>query len=220
METRNLILTTVHLRSNKQPFRTKQIRKMSKKLMYFAFTLLTMVAVTSLTGCKKGANDPFLSFRSRMTRITGEWKLQEGIVTYSSNFGGTPLSETSTYTETTSVNDGVSVSYSETLTIEKDGTYAINITENGVNYTETGVWFFAGKIKDLDLKNKEAIILNGQVYSEPGFSQTLNGFHSGEPLIINQLRNDELIFKGETTHDTGSGNYGSNSSYEKRFVKK
>ena len=75
----------------------------------------------------------------------------------------------------------------ETLTIEKDGAYEMSITENGVNSTVSGVWFFAGKIKDLDLKNKEAIIFNAQVYSEPGNSQTLNGLQTGEPLVINKL---------------------------------
>jgi hypothetical protein len=125
--------------------------------------------------------------RSRTARITGEWKLQEGEVTMANNFGGVPSTETTTYTETTSVSDGVSVSFSETLTIEKDGPYEMSITENGVSSTVSGVWFFAGKINDLDLKNKEAIILNAQVYSEPGYSQTLNGLQTGEPLVINKL---------------------------------
>lgn len=199
---------------------------MKNKLIYIAFTLTVIALVSSLSGCKKGDNDPFLSLRSRKARITGEWKLKEGVVTYDSNFGGSLISETTAYTETTITTNGASDSYGETLTINKDGTYTMSIIEGGDDLTVSGVWFFAGKIKDLDLKNKESIILIPQEYTELGSSLTVNGLsqfnglqHS-DALIIDRLANDELIFKGEYDHDTGSGlNFGSSSTYEKRYEK-
>jgi hypothetical protein len=199
---------------------------MIKKLIYIAFTLTVIALVSSLTGCKKGDNDPFLSLRSRTARVTGEWKLKEGVVTYESNFGGSLTSETTVYTETTITTNGASDSYIETLTINKDGTYTMSIIEDGDDLTVSGVWFFAGKIKDLDLKNKESIILTPQEYSEPGGAVTINGLHQfnglhhSDALIIDRLANDELIFKGDYNHDTGAGlNFGSSSTYEKRYEK-
>lgn len=218
-DTLNPIPTTEHLKNNRDPQITKHFGKMSKRLIYFVFAISTIIVFTSITGCKKGENDPFLSLKSRRARISGEWKLKEGVVTYQSNFGGSPTNVTTTYTETTITTNGASVPYSETLTIGEDGTYTLSVTEDGVNVTVSGVWFFVGKIKDLGLKNKEAILLNGQEFSEVGYSETYSGLYEGEPLIIDQLKDNEVIFKGETSHDTGSGNYGSSSTYERTFEK-
>lgn len=104
------------------------------------------------------------------------------------------------------------------MTIEKDGTYEIEVISDGDFYTITGNWFFAGAIKDLDLKNKEAIVFSTQNYSEPGYSETYDGFYAGEVYIIDQLKNKELVFKGEYT-TTGSG-FTSTNKYERIFDKK
>jgi hypothetical protein len=192
---------------------------MTKRLIYFTFAISVIIGGTAIASCKKGENDPFLSLRSRRARITGEWKLKEGVETSQSNFGGTQESETINYTETTITTNGTSVSYTETLSIKEDGTFSMAVTENGESFTISGNWFFAGKIKDLDLKNKEAIILSTQESNEIGVTQSISGLLKGEPLIIDRLANDELIFKSEFSHDTGLGLYGSSSTFEKTFVK-
>ncbi len=190
---------------------------MSKKIISFVFSTLIVLGVTTLTSCKKGENDPFLSLKSRKARISGEWKLVSGSETSSYSSSSFTSSSAATYTETSYISNGSTYAYSEKMTINKDGTYKIEVTYDGDFYTIKGDWFFAGAVKDLDLKNKEAIVFSTQEYSDPSYSETYNGFYSGEVYIIDQLKNKEMIFKGETSN-SGSG-YVSKSSYERIFEK-
>lgn len=191
---------------------------MTKKLIYFAFAVIAIVGVSTVTSCKKGENDPSLSLRSRKARITGEWKLAEGTYTNLNSSGGISTSSTTTYTGSTCSSNGNTYAYSETLTIDKDGTYEIAVVEDTDVYTISGVWFFAGKVKDLDLKKKEAVVFNTQQYIEPGFSETYSGLYGGEVLIIDQLKNKEIIFKGEHSY-IGSSGFSYSSTYDRTFEK-
>ena len=193
---------------------------MSKKLYNLAFIAIAIVGLTTMSSCKKGENDPFLSLKSRKARITGEWKLTGGSSTNTYTSGGVIGSSTTTYTSSsytiTSVNS-YTATYSETMTIEKDGTYEVVVTDDGETYTVKGVWFFSGKVKDLDLKNKEAIVMVSQEYSEPGYFETYNGLYGDDVMIIDQLKNKEVVFKGSYS-SSGTG-YTSNSTYERTFEK-
>lgn len=192
---------------------------MTKKIISFVFSALVVVGLTTtFTGCKKGENDPFLSLKSRKARISGEWKLVSGSETSTYSSGGVSGSSSATYTETSYINNGTAYPYSETMTIDKDGTYKIEVTYDGDFYTITGNWFFAGAVKDLDLKNKEAVVFATGQYSEPGYSETYDGFLFGETYIIDQLKNKELVFKGEYSN-SGNG-YTSTDTYERIFEKK
>lgn len=193
---------------------------MSKKIFYFAFVAFAIAGMSTMTtSCKKGENDPGLSLRSRMARVTGEWKLEEGTRTSSNTFGGATVTSTTTYTNSSyTTSNGFTSQYTEKLTIEKDGTYEVVVTDDGDTYTITGVWFFSGKIKDLDLKNKEAIMFTPQTYSEPGYSETYEGLYGGgDVMIIDQLKNKEIIFKGAYSY-TGSGS-SSSTTYDRTFLK-
>jgi hypothetical protein len=192
---------------------------MSKKIYYIAFFAMVIVGMTGVAGCKKGENDPFLSLKSRKARISGEWKLTSGTLTSSSTNNGISNSSTTVFTETTSTSDGTTDLYTETMTIDKDGTYEVAIVIDGFAYTVRGIWFFAGKIKDLDLKKKEAIVLSGQQYTESGYSATYNGLYGGEVLIIDQLKSKEIIFKGSFSYTNGN-DYSSTNTYDRTFTKK
>lgn len=191
---------------------------MRKNLIYFVFVAIAIAGMTTVSSCKKGENDPFISLKSRKARITGEWKLSEGTLFSSSTGNGSSYTSTTTYTESTATSNGNTYAYTETLTIDKDGTYEVKIMEDGASSTVSGNWFFAGKIKEQDLKNKEAIMLVPLEYSEPGYIETYTGLYGGDILLIDQLKNKELIFKGEFSH-TSTG-YSSNSTYDRTFEKK
>ncbi len=191
---------------------------MSKKIFNYAFLTLTIIVMSSITGCKKGENDPALSLRTRKARISGEWKLSKGTESFTFNNGGTSGSSTTTYTNATVSTDGNTSSYTETFTIEKDGTFETVIVADGETFTTTGNWFFAGKIKDLDLKKKEAIVLNTLTESGLGYSSTTTGLLDGGVLIIDQLKNKEIVFKGSYS-SSGSGS-SSTSNYERTYEKK
>ncbi len=138
------------------------------KKQFLTFGILLLLIAGTLTSCKKGAEDPFLSLRTRKARLTGVWNLssadyskktknstetynfdkETGIMTYSYKTG-TIISYTKNY------------KYSRVLTINKDNTFTDveTITDNGTETTtKKGYWNFAPANKDLDVKNKERVI--------------------------------------------------------------
>lgn len=191
---------------------------MSKKIIHVAFFAIILAGFSTLSSCKKGENDPFLSLSSRKARISGEWKLNAGELSQISTGTGFSFTFTETYTSSTYTNPlGITTPYSETLTIDKNGTYEVTIMDDGDTYTIKGVWFFAGKVKDLDLKNKEAIVMVVQELSEPGYFETYNGLYGGDVMMIDQLKSKEIIFKGSTTYTDDSGDV-TVSTYDRTFV--
>ncbi|MBI5219452.1 MAG: hypothetical protein HY958_11030 [Bacteroidia bacterium] len=159
-----------------------------KKSLLFALAF-TAISVTVLTSCRKGPDDPFISFRSRDARITGEWKLAKyersdidkgsslsNNRTYTYNFDGTLMTETFSgkyynggYRDTTWTK---TYSYSHTLTVNKNGTYKSTRIKNGNSDESEGNWFWLDGYKNkiefmaddeyhLDrLSNKEMIASN------------------------------------------------------------
>lgn len=149
---------------------------------YQKLVLVVLAAVAVLPACKKGEEDPFLSLRSRKSRVAGEWTVEfrEEKVT---NTKVSP-SVSSTSTETTTIN-GSTYTYnylsgSTTTTVNGTvGTYKVTFEKDGAwkstyEYTtvftfgtspfttkettitqieSSGIWNFLGKIGDA--KNKE-----------------------------------------------------------------
>ncbi len=196
-----------------------------KKILVLSLSVLALVA--NLTSCKKGENDPMLSLHTRKAKIVGEWTLTKsestdintsssGTTTYTSSYDGT----TATGTQTSTNNNGTSITtpntpqvYTLTIEFKKDRTYLETYSlPDGSKYTGNGNWNFVGKNKSLKLKNKEAICLleksNSSSYN--GTTQTTNytGL-SGSILVIDQLKNKEMIIIDEST----SNSNGSSSSY-------
>jgi hypothetical protein len=101
------------------------------------FVLFLGATVTSETGCfKKGADDPFISLRTRKSRVTNDWVLHE----YKKN--GTDQDLSGTYNE---------------WNIHDNG--AIDQTEQGTLFgftareTHTGTWSFLDNGKTLSVSN-------------------------------------------------------------------
>lgn len=185
------------------------------------FTGMFILIISAIVGCKKGENDPFLSLRTRKARITGEWTLVEGInVETSTTSGGTSVSTTLSYTDSTSTWLGETVPYTKVLSLDKKGNFEIRRTRNGVEKIDKGVWFFAGKVKEQGIKNKEAIVLSLQEQSETGVGtfNEYDGFLLNKVIMIDRLKNDEMIIKGESS-STASNGYTETLSYEERFEK-
>lgn len=112
------------------------------KKVIFSIAAVALIA-TSFTSCKKGANDPFLSFKSRKGRLAGDWTVAS--MSYSSSWsnttssGGTSTTSSgtsdvtfdgSTWTEKwTNTSGGTTTDGTTTstgtieYTFEKDGTY-------------------------------------------------------------------------------------------------
>lgn len=188
------------------------------KFMRIAFAFVAIAGFTAITGCKKGENDPFLSLKSRKARISGEWNLTSGTVTETSSDGVTTDTYVRTYSGTTVTDNNGSLSYTESMTIDKDGTYEVVIVEDGDIYTISGNWYFSGKSKDIDLKKKEAVIFSETKYVSSSGSSTYEGLFADQIILIDQLKSKEIIFKGMISYEDIDG-FTASYAYDRTFTK-
>ncbi len=167
---------------------------MTYKSIFFGALVLGL----SVSGCKKGEEDPFLSLKSRTARLAGDWKLVEGTMTETDEDG--------TYTTTISESQWVTTGpadYSNTqminidFTFDKNGTYVQTIVSTSDNLSSTsvneGAWFWLGKNKEEELKKKEAIALVGQKSIEGDYQATNDGIDYSDNYIVKRLTNKEMV---------------------------
>ena len=164
----------------------------------------------SFSGCKIGENDPFLSLRSRKSRLEGNWVIVKEEVSETNINGSTTEIMQSVYdgkmkvTTTTTTAGALSttvidtVKYTVNFDIKKDGNYKmIAANENKIDIVTTeGTWLFLGKSKLNGLKNKEAILLKTtkQVVSSNPVENSVNYENlNGLTIVIDALRNKEMI---------------------------
>ena len=172
--------------------------------------LSALVIAGSFSGCKKGENDPFLSLRSRKSRLEGNWVIVKEEVSETNINGSTTEIMQSVYdgkmkvTTTTTTAGALSttvidtVKYTVNFDIKKDGNYKmIAANENKIDIVTTeGTWLFLGKSKLNGLKNKEAILLTTtkQVVSSNPVANSVNYENlNGLTIVIDALRNKEMI---------------------------
>ncbi len=171
------------------------------KNLKFKPALLLLISVAfAFQGCKKGENDPFLSFRSRDARLIGDWDLSGmedvSITTRTSSGNTTVITTTSSYssgTATTTVSPGnnpPSISkFNMKLKIEKRGEITftlenIDITKGtsvGTNETK-GTWTW-----NSTAKRKSAVVLT--------FNDQVANAMLGGTWMVDQLKNKEIVFK-------------------------
>jgi hypothetical protein len=124
---------------------------------------ITIIIIDLFSACKKGPDDPFISFRSRKDRLSGYWMISAATQCY----GDSIITETDMYSNdgTVLISQGQSTfngTYAWSYQINKDGTYTLykNLYipyNTSFNYTENGYWYFLTKNKSEHLKNKECV---------------------------------------------------------------
>lgn len=159
--------------------------------------------------CRKGEEDPLFSFRTRKARLTGEWIVSGYESKY--YFGDFLFSSKTLKGSNIENLEGSVWNFSQEIVINNDGTYSSNIHEGQTINTIKGNWAFLGKSKSLDLKKKEALILDekSSLLEEPGYGVIVNTTHSnflsgnGVVYEIVKLSNKEIIlFKKLTSEGT------------------
>jgi hypothetical protein len=194
--------------------------KMKKVLLAI---IIGIFVISGFQSCKKGENDPLLSLRSRKARLVGEWALKSGqlsIVYYDGTtrnytYDGVTRIETSSTPGT--------ITYTENVTINKDGTYQWVENIGTSTLTEEGFWSFGRKSKELDLKNKEAVFFtrvnsvaaSGNTYAYTG-SSILDNITMWQ---LDELKSKEIIVLingSETYSATGTSTYIGTMTYEKK----
>ena len=191
-------------------------------ILVTAMSLLTVICL-SLASCKKGDGDPFISFRSRKARLTGNWKVSSLKSTFKYNnkttettFDGTKKKVVYTVIDTT-IADSVynivttTVYTGETITdYNKDGSYYYlenfqNIaTGNVVTIEATGNWYFMGENSEANYKNKELLAMQVKNYAyNPFLGSDYNTIFQGANTLnvyeIYELKNKEIILKVNKT---------------------
>jgi len=192
--------------------------------------IIASLALAMLFGCKKGENDPGISFRSRDARVVGEWKMASFEMeaksvnqmynsssvlvtttnTRTSKYDGSRITRTVSTTGSSQTTTVDSSTYENTLTIEKDGTCVYtekHTSSKEVNtYTSRGIWLWADS-----KKNKSSITLSFTDVSTP------SSFTSGT-YQIDLLKNKEMVLisndsdNDATTSKTGSSTENTNTS--------
>ena len=190
---------------------------------------LLFVAVlfaSTFTSCKRGENDPAISLLSRTARLSGEWELSASSETttsgsYSSTetFNGTILTYSSNGSTSTST-------YTESLTIVKDGTYESSSTEIDSNGTEMstikGSWSWIDGNKEDEYKNQERVLFTVSSYMETGSGYTdtgsFDGDNDGSVMRISRLASKEMVISEKYTRTSGSTLY--TVTAEKTYIQK
>lgn len=181
--------------------------------------LLILALSSTLFQCKKGEDDPFISFRSRKARVTGEWTLTSGSGT--DTYSGTGYSSTNSYnytensyTENTTTTSGGNTFtssnaglYSFKLEMKKDGTFTRTEIQGTSTNIYSGVWNFTGKVGEY--KNKEQVVLtyrNRQsMNGSNSSSYTWTGKDFDECYTIKELRNKKMVISHESTSTSAGG---------------
>lgn len=199
-------------------------KKIKMKKLFKSVIALLAVGSLFISSCKKGENDPFISFKSRKARVVGEWTVTAGSGTDVNDTGSSSTTTTWTYdgaveTQTTGTVSSTT-NVTRTYHFEKDGNFHMVETETGtiatVAYTDEttseGTWNFTGRVGEE--KNKEAILLTitstTTKYTLGTSTSTSTSSCTGSDCFsmlmhIDQLKNKEMIFKFEGTSTDSSG---------------
>lgn len=157
--------------------------------------ILIALLVCMLGACRKGPNDPALSFRSRDQRLIGDWKMESGEISQVGRFSGNRFENRLNYngsavTQTVITNNDPDNAVTSTrpcslaLRMEKDGKAVLTevMEQGGISrsVTQTGSWAW------IDLKkNKSAVQL-----SNIATSLFENGVYT-----VDELRHKKLVLK-------------------------
>lgn len=186
-----------------------------------------VIASFGFEGCKKGPNDPTISFISRKSRVAGEWKYASGEgKSYDGmnehrefTYDGSTINEKIT-TTTPAGSSTVLTSRTISVTFEKDGTYEQITTTTTPSpaattdtETETGTWNFTGSVGNNN--NKDHIVMTTlsltDVYVTAAGTTTTTNSYTGEDApvavyFLDKLANKEIVitYEGTTTSANGT----------------
>jgi hypothetical protein len=185
--------------------------------------LVVAMAIPAFQSCKKGDNDPLISFRSRKARLVGEWTLREGNVT-ETDINGTiynTIFDGSLQTLTVNANAPIVEPYTDKVTINKDGSYKKETTDDSNIIISEGVWYFGKKNKELDIKDKETVWFTRTSYHYNNLNYNYSGtkaFNSDNIWLIGELTNKEiiLILDGANTLNDKPATIKGTLTYEKK----
>jgi len=168
----------------------------------------------------KGPEDPIISFRSRKSRLTGEWNLTsgntdgtlsngQGSVTFSSTFDG--ATETDIFD-----NQYFTHPYTEKLEFSKDNIFKSTVLDNTETTIRNGFWAFMDGYNYFHNKECVVIRLSSQIIGDS--IKTYTGDNMPNYILrFDKLSNSEAIIGsyGQTIGTTTNSN-SSTKTYTKK----
>jgi hypothetical protein len=190
---------------------------MKKVNKFLIVMLIAFMALPVLNSCKKGADDPGISLKSRKSRLVGEWTLESGTKTYV--MGGTTATMTYTNTMVTISYGGSTDTYQYTEKVEfmKDNSFKTTIMYDGDLEVTEGYWTFMDGYDEI--KNKECIVIRVNSYLDPGGSTLFTGDQMPASVLrFRKLSSKETIIDAEGTETSGGSTYSytSTMTYSKK----
>jgi len=189
---------------------------MKKSNKFFAILILVILAIPMFNSCKKGADDPFISLRSRSGRLKGIWNLTSGTETYTS--GSSTYTETYTESMVTVSYSGASQTYTHTESIEFDKANAFKSTvmHDGSITTCDGFWAFMDGYGDV--KNSECVVIRLSSQTSGGTITTYTGDDMPSYILrFDKLSGSEAIIQATgTTVGSSTDTDTSNKTYTKK----
>lgn len=210
------------------------------KKSYIGVAVLLTGLVFSFQSCKKGENDPALSFKSRVDRLKGDWSMTDKNVTITdaSNSGSISLSTITVNgvyngeNENVYINDDGVLStlirkYDFDITFNEDGTYEYTLNlyrptgnqnqpyQNYV-YITSGVWAWLDQGKD-----KLGLSLSSDF--QPSIPDTLDvgtlmPYSVDGAYNIDRLASDELVLKRNGQFTTTVDTVVTNTTFDGTFT--
>lgn len=203
-----------------------------KKVLFNVFLVGITALSIGFSGCKKGKDDPAISLKSRDKRIEESWKLTKWTKTTTNSStdstgnyqttttynldGSSDLTVTTTTTggsngsgtsSNSTSNSTTSIStYSETLDIQKGGTYTMTTTNssgstthimdttNTDTETNKGFWRWGS-----DNKNKDQLVLDNDIVYQ------ITKLSSKEMVLKRVSESDQYQSQSYTTNYVGIG---------------
>ena len=190
---------------------------MKKQILKLSMAVAIIALVFS--GCKKGENDPFISLKSRTSRLTNTWELSAMDYTstsvnstYTSSYKYSYSSGIQTVTSTTTVGGSSSTTTSTStltkkITFEKDGTYKVEINDDGDLSTIEGNWAWLEKSKPAELADKEAVMLSTTKEVDGSDTDNYSGKSNDfdDMLVFDKLSSKELVVLYDYTNTDSDG---------------
>lgn len=163
---------------------------------YIVNSIIIAAVISVFASCKKGENDPFISFRSRKARVAGEWNCVSGYGsrTYPSSpsDNGSWVFENGKYTYT---ENGTSETIDRRLayTFEKDGTFKFADVVNKEVVTGKGKWDLQEGVGDVKKKSRIDLYFTTLEFPTSGTFF----FHSNEvdrSYHLDELRHEKMVW--------------------------
>jgi len=183
----------------------------------FILLMVVLFATPLFNSCKKGSEDPFISLRSRASRLKGEWVLTSGTATIVSGSVTTTKVFDGSLVSITSNGQTSTLSHTEKLEFLKDNVYKSTKTNDSNVETCEGYWAFLEGNGD-EFSNKECVIIRYLSVVSGGNTKTYSGYEAPMEIYkFKKLSNSEIIIESE---GSSTVNTTSSTSIIKTYEKK